>query len=111
MSDFDDLRNLTGDDDDFSFDSLDFDDSEISFDKLGRAIGEKDDDEDDWEDTGADSAGGFDLGTMTDSPLFAPIKELVFSMNSLERMLLSVMLFANVLVIGLAMLVVTGRLG
>lgn len=111
MADFDDLRNLT-DDDDFSFDNFD-DGDEVDFDRLGRAIGEEDDD-DDWDDTESEG-GGLNLDALTDSPLFAQASEqagvLVGSINSLERMLLSVMLFANVFVVGLAMLMITGRLG
>lgn len=106
MSDFDDLRSLTDDDDDFSFDDLD--DGEIPFDKLGKAIGEEDDDDDEWADT------GLSVGTSSGSgglAIPAPVLELVSSMNSLERMVLSIMLFANVVVIGITLLLLTGRIG
>jgi hypothetical protein len=103
MADFDDLRNLT--DDDFSFD--DFDEDDVDFDNLGKTIGEEDDDE--WDDTETDIDIAIDA--VTESAAFAQVQAVVFSINSLERMLLSVMLFANVLVVGLALLMITGRLG
>jgi HEAT repeat protein len=104
MSDFDDLRNLADDDDDFSFDKLDFDDGEIPFDKIGKTIGEEDDDED-WDDDAGASGGGASF------ELPEPVAQLIGSMNSLERMILSIMLFANVFVIGIVMLLLTGRMG
>lgn len=111
MADFDDLRNLT-DDDDFSFDDFE-DGDEVDFDRLGKAIGEEDDEE--WDEEEEESILDVGLDVLADSPLVAQVSEqvttLVSSINSLERMLLSVMLFANVLVVGLAMLMVTGRLG
>ena len=114
MDDFDDLRSLTEDDDDFSFDDIDFDE-DIPFDRMGKAIGEEDDDDGDdvWADTGSDDGGGSlaVLDNLMDSPLFGEAQTLVFSMNSLERMILSGLMFAIILVLGLGLLMATGRFG
>lgn len=105
MSDFDDLRNLASDDDDFSFDDLDFDD-EVPFERLGKAIGEDDDGDEDWDDTDEEEGGsGFNI------TIPEPVLEAVGSINSLERLILSAMLFGNVLIIGITLLLITGRIG
>jgi hypothetical protein len=84
MDDFDDLRNLNDDDSASgrSFDSLNVDDE-----FEGMAI----EDESDFAST--ESSGPF-LG-----------------MSARERMVLSIMLFGNVVVLGIGLLMATGRMG
>jgi len=95
MADFDDLRGLTEDDDeeeafgaDFSFDDLSSD-GEIDF-SYGEEIYEE-------ENLAPEKPG--------------PVNQLLNTMTAQERMLLTIMLFGNVLVLGIAMLLVTGRIG
>ena len=88
---FDDLRDLTSDDDDdineFSFDDIVDDDSEFGY---GQEILTE-------EEIAAANAPG-------------PVEEFVSSMSASERMFLSLMLFANIAVIGLALLLATNRI-
>lgn len=89
-SEFDDLRGLTDDDDD--------DISDFSFDEFA------DDDE-----------FGYGQEILTAEEIAeanrpGPVGQFLGSMSAQERMFLSLMLFANVVVLGLAILLVTNRI-
>ncbi|MEL6404521.1 MAG: hypothetical protein AAFV98_10655 [Chloroflexota bacterium] len=86
---FDDIRGLTsdGDDDEFSFDDIVDDDAAFGY---GQEILTE-------EEIAAANAPG-------------PVEEFVSSMSAQERMFLSLMLFANIAVLGLALLLATNRI-
>jgi hypothetical protein len=84
MDDFDDLRNL-GEDDRSS--------GRISFDELSA--------DDEFEGMAIDDGSG--SASASSGPFLG--------MNARERMVLAVMLFANVLVLGIGILIATGRMG
>lgn len=89
MSDFDDLRGLTGDEDefdDFSFDDI-VDDDDFAY---GQEIDEPGSNE-------------------PAEP--GPINKLLGSMTAQQRLIISAMLFGNVLVLSIGILMVTGRIG
>lgn len=85
MDDFDDLRNLT--EDDRSSGRISFDELSDADQFEGMAI-------DDGSEAAARASRGPFLG-----------------MSARERMVLAIMLFGNVLVLGIGLLMVTGRLG
>lgn len=78
-----DFRSLT-DDDDFSFDE------EFDLDSLGQEL---------------DDEGN----VVVEEP--GPLNQFLGSMSAAQRMILMLMLFANVLVLGLGLLLATGRIG
>lgn len=89
MSDFDDLRGLADDEEqsgEYVFDDVDADEFDFEY---GEEIG---------------AASGF-----VERP--GPINQLLGTMTAQERMMLTIMLFGNVLVLGIALLLVTGRVG
>ena len=85
MDDFDDLRNLN--DDDRSSGRMAFDDLSA---------------DDEFEGLAIDEEGDF-ASTTSSGPFLG--------MSARERMVLSVMLFGNVLVLGIGLLMATGRMG
>jgi hypothetical protein len=85
MDDFDDLRNLTEDD---------RSSGRISFDELSA--------DDEFEGMAIDDGSDFD-STSSSGPFLG--------MSARERMFLSIMLFGNVLVLGIGLLLATGRMG
>ncbi|MGJ3238295.1 MAG: hypothetical protein ACFE0Q_06280 [Anaerolineae bacterium] len=90
MTDFDDFRNLTQDEDENDFSFEDFvEDDEFGY---GQEI----------ELEGAQS-------TTTTQP--GPINQLLGSMTAQQRLILSMMLFGNVLLLSVGMLLATGRIG
>ncbi|MGB7340338.1 MAG: hypothetical protein WBC91_15685 [Phototrophicaceae bacterium] len=94
MSDFDDFRDMFDDDDDDEYSDISFDDIVDEDLDYGQEIGYTDE---------------FDV---IDEPVEAgPVNQFVNSMTPQQRLIISAMLFGNVLILAIGLLIATGRLG